>query len=357
MLASSTHDTKRSEDVRARISALSEMPREWRAAANRWSRLNRRSKTRLYGQSAPDRNDEYHFYQTLVGIWPFDDRAPDASLRERVTDYMIKAVREAQIRSSWVNPDKTYEAALTAFVAAALDPGPDNGFLDDFRRFIPPVMRIGAFSSLSQQLLKLTAPGVPDIYQGTELWDLSLVDPDNRRPVDFEQRGALLDELLEATPSAELAEALLADLPSGKIKLFLTAKALAHRTTHADLYARGSYEPLETRGPLADRLLAFRRVLGDDDAIVVVPRLVGQLICGAESAPVGEVWRDTVVLLDASCHGRQYRNEFTGTMLEATGGDMQPALAVDELLNQFPGALLSGSAPRPTGSRQRAHAR
>ena len=219
LLSSSTHDTKRSEDVRARISALSELPREWRAAVNRWSRMNRRHKTRLHGQAAPDRNDEYHLYQTLVGVWPFDDAVPDATLRERVTEYMIKAVREAQVHTSWVNPDEAYEAALTNFVSALLDPGPENAFLDDFRSFIPPVMRIGAFSSLAQQLLKLTAPGVPDIYQGTELWDFSLVDPDNRRPVDYERRNALLDELLANPPSPDRAAELLADLPSGRIKL------------------------------------------------------------------------------------------------------------------------------------------
>ncbi len=262
MLASSTHDTKRSEDVRTRISALTERPREWRAAVNRWSRMNRRHKTRLYGQAAPDRNDEYHLYQTLVGIWPFDDRPPDASLRERVTDYMIKAVREAQLHSSWMNPGDAYEAALTSFTCGLLDPGPDNAFLDDFRRFVPEVTRIGAFSSLSQQLLKLTAPGVPDMYQGTELWDLSLADPDNRRPVDYKTRASLLQEMLARPPSGELGAELLADLPSGRIKLYLTARTLAHRAKHAELFARGRYEPLETRGAFADSLVAFRRVLG-----------------------------------------------------------------------------------------------
>src|SRR5215213_5996461 len=163
MLASSTHDTKRSEDVRARISALSELPREWRTAVNRWARMNRRHKTRLYGQTAPDRNDEYHFYQTLVGVWPFDDPDPNPSLCERMTEYMLKAVREGQTHSSWVNPDVAYESALIAFVSAALDTSSSNAFLEDFRRFIPPITRIGAFSSLSQQLLKLTAPGVTDI--------------------------------------------------------------------------------------------------------------------------------------------------------------------------------------------------
>ncbi len=351
MLSSSTHDTKRSEDVRTRISALTELPREWRTAVNRWTRMNRRHKTRLYGQAAPDRNDEYHLYQTLVGIWPFDDDNPDASLRERVTEYMIKAVREAQVHTSWVNPDEAYEAALTTFVSALLDPGSENAFLDDFRGFIPPVVRIGAFSSLSQHLLKLTAPGVPDIYQGTELWDLSLVDPDNRRPVDYDYRTELLDDMLASPPSPELAAELLADLPSGRIKLYLTARALAHRVAQPDLYARGDYEPLETRGPLAGNLVAFRRTLDDHDAIVVVPRLVGQVMNGSADVPMGEPWRDTVVLLDPSQRGQRYLNEFTGETIESTGSDDELKLEVESILSSFPVALLSRQSTRATRNR------
>jgi (1->4)-alpha-D-glucan 1-alpha-D-glucosylmutase len=344
MLSSSTHDTKRSEDVRARISALTETPREWSAAVNRWSRMNRTHKTRRRGQSAPDRDDEYHLYQTLVGIWPFGDRVPDDTFRERVTAYMIKAVREAQRHSSWVNPDLAYEAALAGFVSALLASNPDNAFLDDIRRFVPNVARIGAFSSLSQQLLKLTAPGVPDLYQGTELWDLSLVDPDNRRPVDFRRRAALLDEMLAREPSAALAAELLSDLDSGRIKLFLTARALAHRARHAELSTQGSYEPLQTRGPLADNLVAFRRSLGHDDMIVVVPRLIGQVLGGTADAPLGDVWGDTAIVLDASLRGRRYRNEFTDAVMETNGSDA--VIDVAEALNDFPVALLSGISKR-----------
>jgi (1->4)-alpha-D-glucan 1-alpha-D-glucosylmutase len=343
MLASSTHDTKRSEDVRTRISALTELPREWRAAVNRWSRMNRRHKTRLYGQAAPDRNDEYHLYQTLVGIWPVDDRAPDASLRERVTDYMIKAAREAQVHSSWMNPEASYEAALTSFVAALLDPGPENAFLDDFRGFIPAVARIGMFSSLSQQVLKLTAPGVPDIYQGTELWDLSLVDPDNRRPVDYERRSTLLDEMLATSPNRDLASELLADLPTGRIKLYLTARTLAHRAANPELYARGSYEPLQTRGPLANNIIAFRRSLGNDDMIVVAPRLIGQVIGGTANTPVADVWGDTTIVLDEPQRGRHYRNEFTAAIME-TNSAGETVIEVAEALQDFPVAVLGGNS-------------
>ncbi|HET9661648.1 MAG TPA: malto-oligosyltrehalose synthase [Thermomicrobiales bacterium] len=351
LLASSTHDTKRSEDARTRISALTELPREWRAAVNRWSRLNRRHKSRIQGRAAPDRNDEFHFYQTLVGIWPFDDRAADASLRERVTKYMIKAAREGQTHTSWINPDERYEAALSDFVAALLDPGSDNTFLDDFRGFMPQFMQIGAFSSLSQQLLKLTAPGVPDIYQGTELWDLSLVDPDNRRPVDFEYRDALLDELLVTAPSLELAGELLADLPSGRIKLYLTARALAHRTAHADLYARGDYVSLEVRGPRSGNLVAFRRSWGDQWAIVVVPRLIGELIDRADQAPIGEIWRGTYLVLDESLADERSVNEFTGTRLRPDVHEGERAIAVESLLENFPVALVGNAPKRAVGSR------
>ncbi len=340
LLASSTHDTKRSEDVRTRISALTELPAEWRDAVGRWARLNRRHTTRSSDGRAPDRNDEYHFYQTLVGIWPFDNPpVPDDSLRERIGDYMIKAVREAKIHSSWINPNEAYETAVRAFVDGVLDPETSQAFLEDVRRFMPPIIRIGAFSSLSQQLLKLTSPGVPDIYQGTELWNLSLVDPDNRRPVDYAQRSDWLEAALAIPPSSDLAAELLADLSTGRIKLFLTAVALAHRSHHSDLYARGAYEPLETRGPLREHLVAFRRTLDDQDIVVVVPRLVGQVMGGACDAPVGDLWRDTVIVLGA--HGsRRYRNAFTGISVDVSNYADELVLEAASVLEHFPVALL-----------------
>ncbi len=342
MLATSTHDTKRSEDVRTRISALSELPREWQAAVGRWSRLNRRHTTRLHEHPAPDRNDEYHFYQTLVGIWPMDEGQPDADFRDRLTGYMVKAAREAKVHTSWLNPEATYETALTSFVSAALDPKKSQAFLDDVRGFMPAVMRIGAFSSLSQQLLKLTAPGVPDIYQGTELWNLSLVDPDNRRPVDYAQRQHWLDELMGAQPSSAYVTELLQDLPSGRIKLFLTAMALAHRSAHAELYARADYEPLQTRGPLGNNVVAFRRSLGEEVIVVVVPRLVGEVLGDHWDAPIGEVWRGTEVLLDRRTASSRYTNVFTGDEIELVGTGDATTLPVDAALEHFPVALLAG---------------
>jgi (1->4)-alpha-D-glucan 1-alpha-D-glucosylmutase len=350
MLASSTHDTKRSEDVRARISALTEMPREWRAAVNRWARANRRLKQRVQGFAAPDRNDEYHFYQTLVGIWPFDG-VPDASLRERLHDYMLKAAREAQTHTSWLSPNVEYEAALTSFVSNALTPGQRNAFLDDVRQFMPAVMRAGAFNALSQQLLKLTAPGVPDVYQGTELWDFSLVDPDNRRPVDFEQRIDALAQLGSGVCRPELLAELLADLPSGKIKLYLTARALAHRAAHPDLFARGTYEPLQTQGPLAENLIAFARVHEDEQLIVVAPRLVRRLLSDSEGAPIGDCWRGVTALLPEEDAGARYCNVLSGETVDAISSGDGPVLEVSDVLGRVPVALLQ-RIPAPPGRKR-----
>ncbi|HEX5499376.1 MAG TPA: malto-oligosyltrehalose synthase, partial [Thermomicrobiales bacterium] len=221
LLASSTHDTKRSEDVRARIDVLSEMPREWRAALNRWTRLNRRHRGRVDGASAPARNDEYLFYQTLLGAWPFDATRPDAEFVDRIETFMLKAVREAQVHTSWINPNEAYETALAAFVRGVLGDGQD-AFFDDFAGLRQTVAHLGAFNALAQQLLKLTAPGVPDIYQGTELWDFSLVDPDNRRPVDYAVRSRLLKALRRRKPSPALTTELLDQKADGRIKLYLT---------------------------------------------------------------------------------------------------------------------------------------
>ncbi|MCD6034233.1 MAG: malto-oligosyltrehalose synthase, partial [Thermomicrobiales bacterium] len=259
LLTSSTHDTKRSEDVRARIAVLSELPREWRAAVNRWARLNRRGKTRVEGASAPDRNDEYLFYQTLLGAWPWGTETPDEAFVARIEAFMLKAARESQVHTSWVNPDPAYEDALQRFVRAALDTSRPNPFLEDFAALREMVAHAGAINALAQQLLKLTAPGVPDIYQGTELWDQSLVDPDNRRPVDYRQRTRLLRGLQRGRPGRRLAADLLETKADGRIKLYLTSRALACRATFPDLFARGAYIPLAAEGAAADHVVAFAR--------------------------------------------------------------------------------------------------
>jgi (1->4)-alpha-D-glucan 1-alpha-D-glucosylmutase len=276
MLATATHDTKRGEDARARIDVLSEIPEEWETAVHRWSRLLR--PVRAAGaEAAPDANDEYLFYQVLIGAWDFarEDAGGLACLRERLQAYLLKACREAKLKTSWLSPDAEYEKAVSDFVAAALSNG---AFLDRFRPFARRVAALGALSSLSRTILKIASPGVADFYQGTELWDLSLVDPDNRRPVDYETRRRMLGSL-EPLLSRRGAEAELRELlgrwEDGRVKLYATARALRYRREHPDLFLKGGYEPLEVRGRAADRFIAFRRVFGGDQAVVVAPRLLG----------------------------------------------------------------------------------
>ncbi|MGH2531887.1 MAG: malto-oligosyltrehalose synthase [Thermomicrobiales bacterium] len=317
MLTSSTHDTKRGEDVRARIDVLSENPREWRAAINRWSRLTRRLKSRMEGGSAPDRNDEYLFYQTLLGAWPFGMDRPDEAFVDRIAASMLKAIHEAQVHTSWINPNLDYDAATEAFVRAALSVDRGGAFLDDFAVFWQAIARIGAINGLSQQLLKLTAPGVPDLYQGTECWDFSLVDPDNRRPVDFEARRAALSAVRRRKPS----------------------RALEVRRSLPKLFKCGNYERIEATGKHAAHLVAFARRHESSDVIVAVPRLIAGLTGSSEPFPLGAAsWGDTRLSLPPEASGRVYRDAFTGE--EVTVGDDDAVPAVADLFAHLPFALL-----------------
>jgi (1->4)-alpha-D-glucan 1-alpha-D-glucosylmutase len=312
MLATSTHDTKRSEDVRARISALSEIPAEWAAAVTRWTAMNERHKR----DGMPDRNAEYLLYQVLVGAHPLDV--------ERAKAFMAKASREAKEHTSWIDPDAVYDEALAAFVEAVLA---DADFVADVAAFAAPVVAAGRTTSLAQTLLKLTSPGMPDIYQGTEVWDLSLVDPDNRRPVDYATRRRLLDRVRTASAADVLA---LDD--EGAPKLWLTMKALgARRRLDAAFSPGGAYRPLDVTGERAANVVAFVR--GADEVAVVVPRLVLGLGGGLG---VGGEWGDTAVVLP---DGR-WTDELTGSRVDAGG----PA-AVAGLLAGFPVALLVRNGP------------
>jgi (1->4)-alpha-D-glucan 1-alpha-D-glucosylmutase len=341
LLTSSTHDTKRSEDVRARIAVLSELPREWRASINRWARLNRRHKTRLEGTSAPDRNDEYVFYQTLLGAWPWGLETPDDALIARIDAFMIKAARESQRHTTWINPDEAYENALSRFVRATLDSSRPNPFLDDVATLRETVAHTGALNALAQQLLKLTAPGVPDIYQGTELWDQSLVDPDNRRPVDYKQRSRSLRALARRRPGRRLAAELLAAKSDGRIKLYLTSRALAARAAHPALFARGDYVPLAAEGSAGDHVVAFARRDAEHEVVVAVPRLVVGLIGKERIDPVGpEVWGETRLFILAAEPGTRYRDVFTGEIIEVVMDDERAALPLSQVFVTLPFALL-----------------
>ncbi len=355
LLTTSTHDTKRAEDTRARINVLSEMPAEWRKGLARWKRLNIRKKTRVDRMLAPSANDEYVLYQILVGAWPLEpmDRDGEAAFRDRIVAYMKKATKEAKVNTGWLNAVEAYDTAVEKFTAAVLG---DKAFRKAFEPFARRVAYFGQFNSLSQALLKLTSPGVPDIYQGTEMWDLSLVDPDNRRPVDYERRATLLREMAERLqpgsqssqgnghaaqdgPELAVAQETVENWTDGRVKLYLTLQTLRFRAAHEILFRDGAYQPLAANGAKADFACAFARTQGSEQAIVVAPRLVFGLTEGAETPPVGDVvWGDTRLPLPDAQPGRRYRNIFTGEILTVA---KDGSLRLADILARFPVALLT----------------
>src|SRR5213593_4766358 len=332
--ATSTHDTKRSEDVRARINVLSEIPREWRTRVTSWQSLNRKHRTVVDGQLVPGPNEEYFLYQTLVGAWPISV--------DRLQTYLLKAIHEAKVETSWINPTIRYDEAVLSFAKTVLDPARSAPFLADFTRFQARVAAFGALNSLAQVLVKVTAPGVPDFYQGTELWDLSLVDPDIRRPVDWELRRRLLDDLvkeIEGTQgSAGLARSLLKTREDGRVKLYLTRQALAFRRARALLFERGEYRPLEAQGPLAEHVCAFARVADGEVALTVVPR---HLAKRRKDEPVlgPDYWGSTWLSIPDDL-GARFSNVLTGEFLEVGRTAEGRGLALGRVLANFPVALL-----------------
>jgi len=348
LLATSTHDTKRSEDVRARLNLLSELPASWRARVNRWRRLNRGKKQLLDGTLAPSANDEYLLYQTLFGTWPLKPLDEDGLMqyRERIEAYAIKAAREAKTQTSWIAPNSEYERVLTGFIRGLLKRLGGNRFLNDFQPFVHQVSRYGLLNGLSQTLLKLTAPGVPDIYQGCDLWDFSLVDPDNRRPVDYTHRQDLLDSL-EALPGgapeqlAARVHGLLDSLDDGRAKLYVIWRTLALRRTDPALFAEGRYEPLEVTGARAGHLCAFARTHNARSALVLAPRWYSRLMGETDRAPPASAWGDTRVAILTG--PGSYTNIFTGESFSSEEHDGRHWLNVGPMLATFPVAVLSRS--------------
>lgn len=343
MNATATHDTKRGEDVRARLNVLSEIPVAWEKQASTWSAINHAHRTQADGFEMPDKNDEYFFYQTLVGAFPFvAEEYPE--FIDRVKAYVIKAVREAKVHSAWLRPDSAYEEAFTEFVGKVLEISEQNQFLREFQPFQQWVSHYGIFNSLAQVLLKLTAPGVPDFYQGTELWDFSLVDPDNRRPVDFAHRSHLLHSLKTAaqTDILNLVQELLDNCTDGRIKLFLTFRVLQIRNQYSTLFEQGNYVPLAVTGKFQEHIVSFARIQEDRMAIVVVPRLLTSIVKPEEN-PLGEkIWGDTQIELpqnastawqDVICKAPNGRNS---CLIQATEG----RLPISEILRHFPVGLL-----------------
>ena len=300
--ATATHDTKRGEDVRARINVLSELPGAWKQATSRWARLNRRGRTVIEDQSYPSRNEEYLLYQTLLGTWPLEPMsAPqEREYRDRIVSYMLKAMREAKVYTSWLNPSEAHERAMTRFVETLLSPD-NHAFREDFLQLHSIVAGYGIYNSLAQLAIKIGVPGVPDFYQGSELWDFTLVDPDNRRPVDYVRRAELLaglDASCAQDGRAALASRLMESPRDERLKLF-TATALLHlRGQERDIFANGSYNPVDVQGTRRDHVFAFERASGGRRVVIAVPRLVATLTPEVDVAPLGErIWTDTELML------------------------------------------------------------
>ncbi len=307
LLATSTHDTKRSEDVRARMVAISEIPELWRRSLQRWRVANHRWKGTINDVEAPDANEEYLLYQTLLGTWPIEANgepqpASTPEYIERIQRYMAKALHEAKINTSWIQPNEEWDAAMRDFVANILDSSPRNKFLPIFLPVAQEIARLGAINSLAQTLLKLTSPGVPDVYQGNEIWDYSLVDPDNRRRVDYNRRREMLETLSTATPHE-----LLQTWPDGRIKMFLTQRVLRFHREHADLFQHGEYLPLRASGTFAECCVSFTRQLADKWILVIVPRLSSRV----GFPPIGEAWKDTAIQLPEALPVAQAHDLFT----------------------------------------------
>jgi (1->4)-alpha-D-glucan 1-alpha-D-glucosylmutase len=344
MLGTSTHDSKRSEDVRARLDVLSEMPRTWVTQVMKWRRINRNRKLAMPDErTVPDNNEEYFLYQTLVGAWPLrmEGEEERLTLVRRIQQYMEKAVHEAKINVSWLSPNPEYVAGIRSFVETILSPtyrGRTNLYWDSMRKFLPAVQYFGVINSLTQTLLKLTSPGVPDIYQGQELWDFSLVDPDNRRPVDFDLRQRALEQLTGHTQPGDLlglCQQLLDTYHDGRIKFWVTMQALNFRREHPALFRTGKYVPLYANRGKEDHVVAFARVRQEEAAIVAAPRLSYTLMKGNAEPPLAAAWGDSELVMPPELRGERWHNIFTGEVLMAA----QRAPLCREIFAHFPVAL------------------
>jgi (1->4)-alpha-D-glucan 1-alpha-D-glucosylmutase len=347
MLTTSTHDTKRSEDVRNRLNVLSEIPNAWAGAVRRWQRANTRAKRTLAdGRVAPDANEEYQFYQTIAGVWPWraDEPGCRESVLKRLQEYAAKALSEAKVNLSWISPDPEYVEAVQGWLADIILPGKrgrETPFMQVLEKLLPQIKLFGGVNSLAQVVLKATCPGVPDFYQGTELWDLSMVDPDNRRPVDFavrEQMLGHLDDLAGRQGAAAVAAEVTRDIGDGAIKLWTTAQVLRLRQAEHALFRHGSYVPIyiasAATGAAEQHVIAYARRYEQKTVIVAVPRFACSLMRGEVALPLGAAWKDWTLPLPEELHG-SYRNIFTG---ETIAADAPPPLA--QVFGSYPVAVL-----------------
>ena len=363
LLCTNTHDTKRSADVRARIDVLTEMPEEWATAVRRWRAMHREHRTVVEGRRVPDANTEYLLYQTIVGVWPLDAAArrvvPDgaalASLRERVEQYMLKAVREAKMRTSWTDQNEAFEGALKTFIGRVFESNRSAPFRREVADLAGRIARPGLWNALSRVAVHLTAPGTPDVYQGDELWNFSLVDPDNRRPVDFDQRAAMLRDLdarFGDTPGEGMAVEALGGLVTspedGRIKLYLTSRLLRARRARPALFATGAYEPLAVTDASADQFFAFaRRAEGGECSITVAPRLAMTLAGDTPGpAPLGAGVGDAAVTLPKDTTGLVWRCALTGRMISPEKVGSRQVLRLRQVVDIIPVALVIGERPQ-----------
>ncbi len=347
MITTATHDTKRSEDVRARISVLSELPEQWAEHVDRWQVLNRRARLDVKGSACPSSRDEYLFYQTLLGVWPHfageTDDGPSGALtemRQRVEAYMVKASREAKIHTSWLNPDEEYEAGLRDFVSQVIEGQAAAPFLRDFDSFVRKIEIPGACNALSQLVLRLTVPGVPDTYQGTEFWDDSLVDPDNRREVDYDRRMKGIETLkfsVDRDGEERLVRELCETWWDGRIKQYILWRLLHLRRENPDLFLGGDYRPLEPAGEMEGHVLGFIRSYGEKFLIVAVTRLTSSL--DPEFPPKPSAWKDTAVSAGSDVPDT-WKDVLTGKV--STG----PVFPCKDLFSSLPVAVLIGKNRR-----------
>lgn len=343
MTSTATHDTKWSEDLRARINVLSEMPHEWAKSLRRWSRLNKSKKTRLNGRFVPTPNEEVIFYQAMLGMWPLGavSQQERKCLSSRLETFFLKAAREAKVETDWLNPNEPHEAALRHFVSAVFSASREDPFISDFLRLHRQIALLGVCNSWSQAILKVTSPGVPDFYQGSEMWNFSLSDPDNRRPVDFRSRQLALEDLKAGSVHLEASwlSGLMQSWQDGRLKLYLTMRLLNFRRAHPSLFAAGEYRSIPTHGAHHNSVFAFARCYGSEWLLVVVPRLLGPLSRMPEF-PVGkEIWQSTCLVLPSDAP-ESWKNVLTDQPLKLASSEAA-AVPASDFFDVFPFAVLS----------------
>ncbi len=349
LLSTSTHDTKRSEDIRMRLNVLSEIPEEWDAQLARWTRVNRKHKTSLAAGLAPSKNTEYLIYQTLLGVWP-NQPFPNDEARQQFADkiwtYTEKAVREAKIDTSWLNPNAAYEEAVKKFVMAIISPEKENHFSDLFTPFQKKIAEFGMINSVSSIAVKLGSPGVVDTYQGNELWNYRLVDPDNRRSVDYEKRKKNLEQLTAGEKSPEKINSFIAALvrerQNGLLKMFVLTQGLRYRNQHPELFLEADYVPLDVRGEKEGNVVAFLRKRNGKYVMIATGRFFTELN-PAEPAWEGnpEIWKDTKIILPRDSGGQYLKDVWTrqGVLVEKNGDEA--FITASSIFQRLPVAMLT----------------